>query len=147
MQISSFDLCQVAHKIPLYFNRECFMTSTIASQTANFEKSMLDEDGLVKNLDGVENWCGEVIALIKKRYPKPQKAILWAYRAGGDGGESLSLDILFSGNNVYPITFCIGFEHNYDLDCPHVPDGTEAFHMASLIINRLNIPVKMGFGD
>lgn len=99
--------------------------------------------GFTTTTDAVYDWIKQTVGSITAQLGSENLICrLWAYRE--QGHEMVSLDVFNDKDDLYCITFTLGFSHDYYLEEPSVPDCVEAMHMAGAVISALNIKTTIG---
>jgi hypothetical protein len=105
-----------------------------------------------KFLPDVERWAAELAVLAKADLQGRISASVWPYRDNGDKGcEMLSVDMVGSEGGDLSITFGTGYVSRTDYDfnnlagntCFQVPDLTEAFSLAAVLLDKLSATVTL----
>lgn len=99
----------------------------------------LDASGCTDTPPDVLKWAREVGAVVKQKLSAPRTVYLWTYRRYGY--EMLMCDFYDEHDNHYPLIFTSGFNHNFNLEEPAVPDLAEAVHMAGILVEALDAKV------
>lgn len=103
-------------------------------------------------LPDVERWATELTVLAKADMKGQISASVWPYRDNGDNGcEMLSVDMVGAEGGDLSITFGTGYVNSTDYDfnnlagntCFQVPDLTEAFSMAAVLLDKLSATVTL----
>jgi hypothetical protein len=104
-----------------------------------------------KFLPDVERWATELAMLAKTDLQGNISACVWPYRDYGDKGcEFLSVDMIGSEGGDFTVTFGTGCVDSTDYGfsdlrktCFQVPDLTEAFSMAAVLLEKLSATVTL----
>ncbi len=126
--------------IPDSLRSECI---DYAEQKADMEKCRLPASGFTETLDRIYDWAKQVVSAAKAElHGADIRTLVWAYRE--QNCEWLSVGIYDENNFNYIITFLIGEPHNFDINCPSVPDMTEALHMTGIVLDALGLVATIG---
>lgn len=99
----------------------------------------------------IERWATEVATLARGDLQGKIMASVWPYRGNGThGAEMLTVDLTGAKGGDFNLTFRTGRVARTDYafsdlrtTCFEVPDLTEAFSMAALLLEKLSASVKL----
>ena len=86
----------------------------------------------------IGQWAEVVASRVASSTTGKLKALVWPYRHAGD--EFLSVDIN-GATGSYCLTFISGQAHDFAVDDVEVPDMTEAFVMAMIVLTKVQAEV------
>ena len=86
----------------------------------------------------IGHWAAMVASRVASSTTGKLKALVWPYRHAD--GEFLSVDIN-GATGSYCLTFMSGLAHDFAVDDVAVPDMTEAFVMAVIVLDKIQAEV------